>query len=388
MAIREIEYTVSASGIVPAVEQFGGTQNEHRATKLTFRLADELKDKISEYTESGTVVYRFDAYDGEGGLVQGDAQELETDKVLEFYLERWQTEHGGRARVYLVISAVVEGGTETEQKTEMELYSFPAQLRLNNLPDGGTAEDENRESVSALATEAKKNADIAVECKKAAEVAAEVTKPLWGDGTTFVFDGGTDEDGEGEVGADFKIDSQLSPTSENAVQSIEIFSAFESLLNTEYEGEEARANLFTALSEFQQSIIADAKLAAHPIGSYYWSTDDISPDELFGGTWAQVEGKFVFAAGSVTENGATYEFTVDGKQPIVGEVKHTLVVEEIPSHTHTVPAQAYGTDPGLITLSGNSAAASGRIKTSSDGGNVPHNNMPPYEVAYCWKRTA
>lgn len=179
MAIREIEYTVSANGIVPAVEQFGGTQNEHKATKLVFRLADEPKNKISEYKESGTVVYRFDAYDGEGGLVQGDAQPLEADKVLEFYLERWQTEHGGRVRVYLIISAVVEGGTETEQKTEMELYSFPAQLRLNNLPDGGTAEDESRESVSTLATEAKRNAKIAAKCKdEAVDIAKRITPLL------------------------------------------------------------------------------------------------------------------------------------------------------------------------------------------------------------------
>jgi hypothetical protein len=27
-------------------------------------------------------------------------------------------------------------------------------------------------------------------------------------------------------------------------------------------------------------------------------------------------------------------------------------------------------------------------ETSSVGNNQPHNNMPPYEVAYCWKRIA
>ena len=376
MAIREIEYTVSASGIVPAVEQFGGTQREHKPTRLVFRLSDELKEKVSEYTASGTVVYRFDAYDGEGNRLSfGPFDWSEETDEIEFYLERWQTEHGGRIRVYLVISAIISGETETEKKTEMELYSFPAQLRLNNLPDGSAADGENYESVSTLAAEARENAEIAVECRKAAEAAAEVTRPLWGDGTTFVFDGGTDEDGTGEADVNFAIDENLDCDSKNAVQNQEIFSAFSSLLNTEYTGDTARVDLFEALSKFQKATI----LAAHPVGSYYWSTDPTSPAELFGGTWEQVKNRFVLAAGDKYEVGNT-----GGSETITIGASNLPESIGIPYSDGTTGSEG-GFDRSIIYTN---CKVKNYANTKFSGANSePIDTMPPYEVAYCWKRT-
>lgn len=36
---------------------------------------------------------------------------------------------------------------------------------------------------------------------------------------------------------------------------------------------------------------------AHPIGSYYWSSNNTNPSTLFGGTWTQIKDRFVLAAG-------------------------------------------------------------------------------------------
>lgn len=160
MAVREIIYEVSAVGISPATEQHGGTQTEHRAAKLTFNLTDELRAKITAQAESGKAVYRFDAYDGEGNVVQGVPQELGADTVPEFYLEEWLTHAGGRIRVYLVITVIVN------ESTEMELYSFPALLKLNNLPDAVAREGENQESPATLA-------QTAMDAARSAELIAQ-----------------------------------------------------------------------------------------------------------------------------------------------------------------------------------------------------------------------
>lgn len=74
---------------------------------------------------------------------------------------------------------------------------------------------------------------------------------------------------------------------------------------------------------------------AHPIGSYYWSENPTDPSVLFGGTWERIKDKFILAAGD------NYE---------IGEA--------------------------------------GVNNTQYTGNDQPHNNMPPYITAYCWKRTA
>ena len=47
----------------------------------------------------------------------------------------------------------------------------------------------------------------------------------------------------------------------------------------------------------------DILLMAHPVGSYYWSSDDTSPEELFGGTWERIEDTILFAVGDDSSMG-------------------------------------------------------------------------------------
>ena len=79
---------------------------------------------------------------------------------IELYLEERFTRYGGRLTVYLVITLV------KNDKTELELYSFPAFQRLNNLPDAAEKDDENYESMTTLAEIAKKSAEAAVKAKE------------------------------------------------------------------------------------------------------------------------------------------------------------------------------------------------------------------------------
>ena len=123
----------------------------------------------------------------------------------------------------------------------------------------------------------------------------------------------------------------------------------------------------------------------HPVGSIYWSTNITSPETLFGGTWEQIKDTFVLAAGDSYSAGSTG-----------GEANHTLTIDELPSHRHCLK---YG-NVYIGYLNSNAAQSNGnalyKYNVSREdalygedmGGNQPHNNMPPYLVAYCWKRTA
>ena len=58
-----------------------------------------------------------------------------------------------------------------------------------------------------------------------------------------------------------------------------------------------------ALKTAKNEIYKQAKLDAHPVGSYYWSNDSTSPTTLFGGTWeALPAGYTLIAQGSGTDD--------------------------------------------------------------------------------------
>lgn len=106
----------------------------------------------------------------------------------------------------------------------------------------------------------------------------------------------------------------------------------------------------------------------YPVGSIYMSANNVSPANLFGGTWQQIKDRFLLACGSTYNAGATG-----------GEATHSLTKNEIP---HIGNGVAYGGN-GI-------AGGSGWNDTWLGGDEVAqaHNNMPPYLAVYMWKRTA
>lgn len=84
--------------------------------------------------------------------------------------------------------------------------------------------------------------------------------------------------------------------------------------------------VLSAISLLINAAKAEAILAAHPVGSLYWTKSTENPAVTFGGgTWARIKDKFVWAAGDTD--------TIDYKG---GQASVTLTVNHIPAHTHTM----------------------------------------------------
>lgn len=201
----------------------------------------------------------------------------------------------------------------------------------------------------------------------------ETARAALENGTVWIFDGGDADTNSAEI--KFIIDNEMSDNSENAVENSVIKKYIDNLAD---------------------DLKKQAKLDAHPIGSYYWSSDATEPSILFGGEWEQVQGKFILAAGTYTDkNGEEHTFEIgdiDG-----GEYRHTLTEEEMPKHNHkTTNDEGYFLQGGKAETNKpdsecNGASwwtSAGLVNTGSSGNSQAHNNMPPYEVAYCWKRIA
>ena len=136
-----------------------------------------------------------------------------------------------------------------------------------------------------------------------------------------------------------------------------------------------------------KAAIAEAKLAAWPIGSIYMTVSNTSPESLFGGTWERISERFLLGASSSYPAGSTG-----------GESAHTLTQSELPNYSLSV---ANGSN---VIRSKTGSSADAYVQTQSSGWGIPnwesktvtvasggsgaaHNNMPPYLSVWIWKRT-
>ena len=146
----------------------------------------------------------------------------------------------------------------------------------------------------------------------------------------------------------------------------------------------------------------------YPVGSIYMSVGTTSPAVLFGGTWEQIEGKFLLASSSshaLNSTGGSETHTPSGTVE-----NHTLTLPETPYHKHDVLnskfKRIYHGDSGTnidsvltfdATVTGGEETGDAIDGTGAYAEGDPHNHgftgtsqntMPPYLTVNVWKRTA
>ena len=84
----------------------------------------------------------------------------------------------------------------------------------------------------------------------------------------------------------------------------------------------------------------------YPIGSIYMNINNINPGTLFGGTWEQIQDRFLLAAGNSYDGGSTggaASHTHTSAAHTHTTAGHTLTVDEMPIHSHK-----YAENVGLV----------------------------------------
>lgn len=131
--------------------------------------------------------------------------------------------------------------------------------------------------------------------------------------------------------------------------------------------------------------ISDLLNMFYPVGSVYETMDSsFDPNKKWGGTWERIKGRVLVG---VDENDSDFNTT----EKTGGEKTHTLVVSELPQHTHANYAKRTNItinnsgNTHVTCHSSNSGATVGH-NIGSTGEGVAHNNLQPYITCFIWKR--
>lgn len=153
--------------------------------------------------------------------------------------------------------------------------------------------------------------------------------------------------------------------------------------------ENARTNASSIVSVQETSqdsdLIKQLKLAMNPIGTILTTTNSANPTSYIGGIWERYGQGQVLVG--VDENDT--DFSSANKAG--GEKKHTLTIEEMPSHAHSMGRTANsgsGDYNGQKVMGApyNSSFYPTSATTNPTGGDKAHNNLQPFITVYMFRR--
>ena len=108
-------------------------------------------------------------------------------------------------------------------------------------------------------------------------------------------------------------------------------------------------------------------LASYPVGSIYLSLNNTNPGQIFGGTWVQISGYYLYAGTSTGTGGSNTTSVATGS---TGST--TLNLNQIPGHAHSIPALS-----GTASSAGSHNHQVPEVKiTSSSGSGVYVESWP------------
>ncbi|MBQ7288764.1 MAG: hypothetical protein IJW78_03435 [Clostridia bacterium] len=174
-AMREVAYTVTAEGLIPATVQHGGVQGEHRATRLIFQLDAELEQRFTEMLSIGQIFCRIDVCDGSGVVHRSLPLEFTGSfaeySTIYYDLEQAVTRAGGILKLCMVLS-LLKGQSKTWEK----IKSAYALLQLEPSP---TYAEESWSDMNGLYEQTKIYAEQAIasaESANASLIGAQTAK--------------------------------------------------------------------------------------------------------------------------------------------------------------------------------------------------------------------
>lgn len=160
-----------------------------------------------------------------------------------------------------------------------------------------------------------------------------------------------------------------------------------------------KGNKIALGGKFDDSLDTDIQFrkCPFPVGYIYMSMSNINPGTIFGGTWTQISGQFLYCTNSSKTTGGG---TTTGS--------HTLTLSEVPKHYHDV---RWGNSSGSgITISNSGSGqtvltlnswgwtenkkgekpSGANVYTGVEGGDGGHTHpqsLPPYMTCYAWYRS-
>ena len=122
----------------------------------------------------------------------------------------------------------------------------------------------------------------------------------------------------------------------------------------------------------------------YPVGSIYINAGvATNPGTLLGfGTWT------AFGTGRTIVGVDSSDTDFDAVRETGGSKTHTLTVDEIPSHTHSITVYNESGSPDGDVGGDSSSTSLGTVNTAATGGGSAHTIVQPYITAYMWRRTA
>lgn len=133
-------------------------------------------------------------------------------------------------------------------------------------------------------------------------------------------------------------------------------------------------------TNWQQTTLLDIQ---YPIGKTELFYDNLDHSNYMGFTWERT------AIGRTIVGQDTNDTDFDTIGETGGSKTHTLTVNEMPSHNHTVVPYATTSSGGSATdiyVSGGNGAPTYYGSTGNKGGGQPHSILQPYQVFAIWKR--
>lgn len=158
--------------------------------------------------------------------------------------------------------------------------------------------------------------------------------------------------------------------------------------NVTLTGNKTTADLHISYNDLENKptipTVANILNTIYPVGSIYISVSSANPGNTFGGTWV------AFGAGKTLVGFDSNDADFSTVEATGGEKAHTLDITEMPSHNHNKIKLRWSTAAGANAVYGSNGTGSGSDRDDEcyQGGDQPHNNMPPFITVYFWKRTA